>query len=432
MKHKIVTLFTGAGGLDWGFHQNGGYELIISNEILEPHLKTYTNNHDIPLLNLENYNNETNVGICGDIHDLKINNDADILIGGPPCQDFSLLRGTEKRAGVEVKRGKLYQQFLRLVKSTEPKIFVFENVPGMVSANEGLAYKAIQKDFEKEKYSLVYNEVLDISHLGAPQSRKRLIIIGVKTKYISNIFEIQQIIDKYLKNNLLKKYPLVTLEIFEGNTLNSLQKEYETLIKKYKDSTKDINNESAIKWNEEYSNLTFDVVKDYLIANNIEKFNDKEFKKAMKEHEKILKILGYYLNPLSEKKFVDDSNKLPRSNKNIEERMHHIPPSYNFKTVENTKWAVKGLMSNIYRRIHPLKPSSTIIAYGGGGTGGYHYLYERQGLTNRERARLQTFPDDYLFNGTITEIRAQIGEAVPPIASYWIAKAVHEILEQLQ
>ena len=86
-------------------------------------------------------------------------------------------------------------------------------------------------------------------------------------------------------------------------------------------------------------------------------------------------------------------------------------------------------MSNIYRRLHPLIPSPTVIAYGGGGTGGYHYEFNRQGLTNRERARLQTFPDNYLFNGKTSEIRAQIGEAVPPIASYWIDKAVTEILD---
>ena len=109
--------------------------------------------------------------------------------------------------------------------------------------------------------------------------------------------------------------------------------------------------------------------------------------------------------------------------------MYHIPPYYNFKAVDNTEWKVKGLMSNIYKRIHPLKPSPTVIAYGGGGTGGYHYDYNRQGLTNRERARLQTFPDNYLFNGKTTEIRAQIGEAVPPLASYWIEKVITEILD---
>lgn len=71
------------------------------------------------------------------------------------------------------------------------------------------------------------------------------------------------------------------------------------------------------------------------------------------------------------------------------------------------------MISHVYRRLHPNQPSTTIIAGGGGGTWGYHYD-EPRALTNRERARLQSFPDDFIFEGTFTEIRRQIGNAVPP------------------
>ncbi|MEM4412132.1 MAG: DNA cytosine methyltransferase, partial [Thermofilum sp.] len=76
-----------------------------------------------------------------------------------------------------------------------------------------------------------------------------------------------------------------------------------------------------------------------------------------------------------------------------------------------------------------LKPSYTIVAYGGGGTHGYHYDRDRATLSLRERARLQTFPDSFLFCGSRTEVRAQIGEAVPPLASKRIAEAVLQILK---
>lgn len=431
MKHKLITLFTGAGGLDWGFHHNGDYELVLSNDILEPHLKTYTNNRNIPFLKIDDYSDQRNIGICGDINKLTINEDSDVIIGGPPCQDFSVLRGSEKRAGFEVERGKLYRQFLRLVNSIKPKIFVFENVPGMISSNSGLAYEAIQKDFNDEGYCLIYNQVLNTSNLGAPQSRKRLLIIGIKNELIKNKLKLEKITEKFLNNPLLIKYPLTPLEIFEGKPLDLLQEKYEKIIKEFENSSENIDNIYAKKWNEEYSNLSFDIVIDYFKCNNIEESTKHEFKKAMEEHIKILKILGFYLKPIDEQSFPDDSNKLPKTNMKVKERMYHIPPFYNFKSVENTKWAVKGLMSNIYRRLHPLKPSPTIIAYGGGGTGGYHYDYNRQGLSNRERARLQTFPDNYLFNGNSSEIRAQIGEAVPPIASYWISQTVNEMLLKL-
>ena len=426
---KLISLFTGAGGLDWGFHNSDNYDLLVSNEILRPHLKTYADNNHLTLKNIENFNNEEGFAVCGDVHDFDVSFDADVILGGPPCQDFSVLRGNDNRAGFTVKRGKLYEQYLRILKKTNPKIFVFENVVGMVSANKGAAYEAIQDDFEKAGYELIFNEILNIADIGAPQARRRLIIIGLKRDFISD--KVYSITNKYLHNNLLEKYPLTPIEIFEGKVLKDLEDEYCGIMRKFEHSMDDIDNETSLKWEEEYSNLTFDIKKDYISINNIGEFDEDEFDEAIACHEDILKILGFYGKKISEQSFSDDTNNRGRKNNKIIERMHHIPPSYNFKAVEGTKWEVKGLMSNIYRRIHPLKPSPTVIAYGGGGTGGYHYEYNRQGLTNRERARLQTFPDDFLFNGKTSEIRAQIGEAVPPIASFWIEKTVTEILDNI-
>lgn len=428
MVKKMASLFTGAGGLDWGFHNSGNYELVVANEILGPHLKTYTDNHHLKLVDIKNYDEENFVAVCGDIHDLNVSNSADIIMGGPPCQDFSVLRGSDNRAGFTVKRGKLYEQYLRILESTNPDIFVFENVVGMVSANKGAAYEAIQEDFMNAGYDLIYNKILNMAHIGVPQARKRLIIIGIKKELDLDKNKLNNVINKYLNNKLLEKYPLTPIEVFEGKILTDLSEEYKKIMESFEHCMDGIDNEERIKWKEEYSNLTLDIVKDYISYNTIENFDENEFKEALEEHEKILKLLGYYDKKVDEQPFQDDTNNRGRKNRKVVERMHHIPPYYNFKAVDNTEWKVKGLMSNIYKRIHPLKPSPTVIAYGGGGTGGYHYEYNRQGLTNRERARLQTFPDNYLFNGKTNEIRAQIGEAVPPLASYWIEKVVNDIL----
>ncbi|WP_296791344.1 DNA cytosine methyltransferase [uncultured Methanobrevibacter sp.] len=428
MKKKMISLFTGAGGLDWGFHNSNNYELVIANEILKPHLKTYADNHKIKLIDIKEYNNDDDVAVCGDIHELSVPLKTDIIMGGPPCQDFSVLRGSDNRAGFTVRRGKLYEQYLRIIESTNPDVFVFENVVGMVSANKGAAYEAIQDDFKDAGYDLVFNDILNMSNIGVPQARKRLIIIGINKKLKIDENKAKDIINKYLCNPILEKYPLVPLEVFEGKILTDLQDSYVSIMKKYSDCMNGIDNEYSEKWKSEYESLTFDIKEDYLTNNNVQDYDDAEFDHAMKEHENILKILGYYGRKVDEQTFIDDTNNRGRKNRKVTERMHHIPPYYNFKAVDNTEWKVKGLMSNIYKRIHPLKPSPTVIAYGGGGTGGYHYEYDRQGLTNRERARLQTFPDNYIFNGKTTEIRAQIGEAVPPLASYWIEKVVHDIL----
>lgn len=92
-----------------------------------------------------------------------------------------------------------------------------------------------------------------------------------------------------------------------------------------------------------------------------------------------------------------------------------IPAGGNFADIpKDDPLYVKGMISHVYRRIHPDKPSATLIAGGGGGTWGYHFP-EPRSLTNRERARIQSFPDDFVFSGSFTEIRRQIGNAVPPV-----------------
>ena len=105
----------------------------------------------------------------------------------------------------------------------------------------------------------------------------------------------------------------------------------------------------------------------------------------------------------------------------------HIPPGENawYKNIpEYLKLRVKGAkMSQIYRRLHPDKPSYTVTGSGGGGTHVYHWK-ENRALTNRERARIQTFPDDFVFEGSKESVRRQIGMAVPPKGAQIIVEAV--------
>ena len=113
---------------------------------------------------------------------------------------------------------------------------------------------------------------------------------------------------------------------------------------------------------------------------------------------------------------------------NIKERtkkiISMIPEGGNFTAIpQDSPYYVKGMISHVYRRVHLGEPSKTIIAQGGGGTWGYHYPEPRP-LTNRERARIQSFPDDFEFYGNVTEVRRQIGNAVPPVGVHSIAEAL--------
>lgn len=121
------------------------------------------------------------------------------------------------------------------------------------------------------------------------------------------------------------------------------------------------------------------------------------------------------------------NNEITAQSKTVIERLKHIPPGENVwyaGVPKNLRLNVKNAkMSQIYKRLHPDKPSYTITGSGGGGTHGYHWS-ENRALTNRERARIQTFPDNFIFEGSKESVRKQIGMAVPPEGAKVIAEAV--------
>ncbi|MBA7697933.1 hypothetical protein ES703_106605 [subsurface metagenome] len=380
------------------------------------------------------------------------------IIGGPPCQDFSIVRGpTQERQGLTVKRGKLYERFIKSLLYLQPDVFAFENVPGLMSANKGSAYKTILEDFsdlnkclpkfkqyreegisnEISGYEIVFSDIVDSSKIGVPQKRKRLLIVGLRKNINGNGFglsnKIKQNVEKVLggSGNLFERYPLTSMEVLEGLPLPDLAEEYRYIMQEYSEITNNMQTKQMRKWKEDkWSSLSFDIIKDYCNLHNIPLKHNKWIDKAFEEHADILKRLGYYKKKLDGVDFADGSNRLPNESEAVLDRMKMIPPDENHNFVRNTKWEVEGRgMSLIYRRLHPLKPSYTVVAYGGGGTWGYHYRRNRSRLTNRERARLQTFPDWFQFSGSSAAVRAQIGEAVPVLLGEKVADVLEMAIE---
>lgn len=123
------------------------------------------------------------------------------------------------------------------------------------------------------------------------------------------------------------------------------------------------------------------------------------------------------------------NNEIPQQSVRVRQRLELIPEGENYTSIpEDHPLYVKGLISHVYRRLDRNKPSPTVIANGGGGTWGYHYA-EPRALTNRERARLQSFPDNFIFHGTYAEVRRQIGNAVPPDGVAAMAKSLMAFFE---
>ncbi len=325
---KVMSLFSGCGGMDLGFilakHQKYAYKLVWAIDFDEVACKTYEKNfkHEI---------------VCNDIWkvDLDKTPEADVIIGGFPCEDFSILRG-DTRPCFKSKRGLLYTKFVEAVAKKQPLFFVAENVKGLLSAHKGWAIKKIKEDFEKVDhvgYNVEY-KLINFADFGVPQNRQRVIIVGVR-KDVGLKFEFPE--------PTHKGKPVSAKEALDG----------------------------------------------------VEKIE---------------------LN--NEKLKIQESTK---------KKLEQIPAGGNYKDLPDH--SDRNWMSLIYRRLHPDKPSPTIVACGGGGTWGYHYK-EPRALTNRERARIQTFPDDFEFIGSTTEVRKQIGNAVPPLGIKPIAEKILKTLNK--
>ena len=310
-KPRLISLFSGCGGMDLPFHQ-AGFEVVWAIDSNQYACKTFSRNIADVIINdsIENI-------------DIAQVPEAEICIGGFPCQDFSLIW---KRPGLEGTRGNLYTYFLDFVNKKKPKAFVAENVKGLLSANNYQAIKQIISDFESIAPGyLVKPKLYNFADYGVPQFRQRVLLVGIRMDTGFNFVHPQP---EYGQN---RKKPYRTAG------------------------------------------------------------------EALKNVEAVL-----------------DNNKHHKIQPRTVEILNRIQPGGNFADIpKDSPYYVKGMISHVYRRIHPDKPSSTIIAGGGGGTWGYHYL-EPRSLTNRERARLQTFPDDFVFEGSTTEVRRQIGNAVPP------------------
>lgn len=441
-----------------GFKLTGMYDVVFANDVSEVALTTYSKNFDLKMVRCRNgvAYAERGVALVCDVRNVvfwTLSGEVDVVVGGPPCQDFSVARGRH-RPGIEGSRGSLYVHMVRALAVLQPKAFVFENVPGLASVSNGLAYSTILRDFSTlnirssdalqavlhervsrsvKGYEIVFSGTVDFSSLGVPQRRVRLIIIGIRRDLLrpGEVSEVREAIEKALYTPLFRKYPLTPLEAFEGRRLDELQEKYREIMEEWRGVWEEVGTARAYKWKQEvWDRLTLDVVEDYLRLNESE--YGPEFEEALKLHEEVLSFLGYYGKRVSELAPPDSTNEVPRVKPEVADRLRRIPPGENHEFVRGTAWEVEGRgISIVYRRLHPLKPAYTVVAYGGGGTYGYHYERGRTMLTLRELARLQTFPDQFLFHGSRTQIRAQIGEAVPPLGAVKLAETLGKILRNL-
>ena len=398
-KYTFIDLFAGCGGLSEGFYKQGFQGLThveydhYACESLRTRMKHYGyQENEISVLEKD----ITDKDIIEQI-ELEISGKSvDLLIGGPPCQSFSSLgRAKDDKGMQDDPRNYLFESYEKILNHFKPKIFVFENVTGLLSAKLGnektvnIILKKLGKDYKLIKSP--NDMVLNSCDYGVPQVRKRVILIGVRKNIEINPTEIYNGIIKthYNPNSSdeekkgKKKYATVKDAIYDLPTIKPGEGEK-------------VVDHSISSWNDYLSKIRSK--KETIILDHVSRTHNEKDRKR------------YYEMSKNKWTFTDLLEKKPSLN--------HIN-----KRVFNNSYVVQFWD----------KPARTIIAhlYKDGNQFIHPDPKQERTITPREAARLQSFPDDFIFEGSRTQQYKQIGNAVPPLMAEAIAKSIKQVLATL-
>lgn len=361
---RVVDLFAGCGGLSLGFMQ-AGYTVVKAVEFDPVISNTYIKNHPEVNVIVDDIKNLDNAGI------FKSGN-ADIIIGGPPCQGFSMAGARIRRGFIDDPRNYLFKHYFNVVNTVKPTVFVMENVKGIATMRGGEIFEEIKGTFqdaellEGKPYSL-YCRVVRAVEFGVPQKRERMIIIGTTKEGVD-------------------------FERLWEETRAELAREVPT----YFDPV-----------------TVYDAIGNMPPATRdgiIENLNSKT------EYQKFL---------ASKSGRIENHIQSNHSSVAVD-RIRRVVNGENYTALQEK---INSVHSGAYGRLCWDEPASTITTRFDTPAGGrFIHPVEDRTLTPREAARIQSFPDDFVFYGDRRSISRQIGNAVPPKISFFLARFTKNIL----
>jgi DNA (cytosine-5)-methyltransferase 1 len=407
-KLNTLELFVGCGGLLDGFEKSGFYNTVACVD-WEKHACTTVINRlkskynyidaenrvlhfDIQRTNelIHGWSNDERFGSHKGLNYVINGKTIDLIIGGPPCQAYSLAGRIRDKDGMRYDyRNYLFESYLEVVGIYKPKLIVFENVEGMLSARpDGVnIIDKIKQGFNEHGYDIIddlrHNALLDLSEFGVPQKRKRVILVGLNRDYFGNEKYNQEILFEFY-NVILAKYkskeiPTVYDAINDLPPLYPAQEEYKVGGRKFSH-----------------------VPHETKVSGHIPRYHNKR-------DIEIFRILA------------DDI----KSGKNKYQSIDALKQLYTEMT---------GKTSNIHKYyvLRWDQPSNTIPAHLK--KDGLRHIHpdpdQARSITVREAARLQTFDDDFEFKGSMVQNYEMIGNAVPPEFSKRLAMAVYELMQK--
>ena len=358
---KFIDTFAGCGGLSIGLSQSGFSPLLV-NEIESKFLESFYFNHN---LSLDSY-------FCGDIKDLVDGSELDhekyanidLVVGGPPCQGFSM---ANRQRILDDPRNSLYKQFLKLLARTKPKFFVMENVKGMMNKTDEIIsdFKTTLGDAYSGNIKMV---LLNAKDFGVPQNRQRVFVIGTR---LTNV-DINEVVNKILEKRK-SIIPFVLKDALEG--LPALYPKTEK-------------NKGGL----ENDKIGFKFSKREVRVNSF-----------LKSIGGVAEYISNHTNRFNNERDVEIFSRLPQGANSLHPSIRDIMP-----------YASRNHMfKDKYFKLDENQMSKTITSHMKFDCNMYIHPSQPRGLSPREAARIQTFPDDYVFMGPNNIWYAQIGNAVP-------------------
>jgi DNA (cytosine-5)-methyltransferase 1 len=386
-KYKLISLFSGAGGMDLGFKQ-AGFDIIFANDFDKDACETYKKNIDDNI-------------VCKSILEIKdddIPKNIDVLIGGFPCQGFSI---ANKNRNVNDERNSLYKEMIRIIEISKPKIIVAENVKGILSLGDGVIFKQIKEDLESLGYKADYR-LVNTAYYGVPQARERVIILANKIGVLNSFPTPTHDFNSFITTKDVIE-DLANVDI----TNNVIDLKGKKVYNHYAST-----NVHDKFWGRKHPVKQEDIC-DYL----------KEWRKrAGISTKKIDDIFGYRHTAGHWFRKDNNSGSIPKPSDwwKLKEILK-FDDKYDKQVTELEEKQI--VFEQSLRITNWDKPSDTITA-----TSPEIHINKERRLSARECARIQTFPDDFIFTGSLNSMYRQIGNAVPVKFANILAKEVLKML----